>query len=163
MRQFAKIIGHRRTAMLRTAVAVTVTLITGTFSPWSASAQQSIDWDKIEIKTTDLGNKTYMLEGQGGNITIAVGTDGIIMVDTQFAPLSDKIKAAIKEISPLPIKYIVNTHFHGDHTGGNANFQKDGATVIAQDNIRLRLAAGGNKNGTSGQAQPPAPADGVPK
>jgi cyclase len=129
----------------------------------SAYAQQQVDWDKVQIKTTDLGNKTYMLEGQGGNITIAVGTDGILMVDTQFAPLSDKIKAAIKEISPLPIKYIVNTHFHGDHTGGNANFQKDGATVISQDNIRLRLAAGGNKNGTSGQAQPPAPAGGIPK
>jgi cyclase len=129
----------------------------------SAYAQQQPDWDKVQIKKTDLGHNTYMLEGQGGNITIAVGTDGIIMVDTQFAPLSDKIKAAIKEISPLPIKYIVNTHFHGDHTGGNANFQKDGATVIAQDNIRLRLAAGGNKNGTTGQAQPPAPAGGVPK
>ena len=129
----------------------------------AASAQQQPDWDKIQIKTTDLGNKTYMLEGQGGNITVAVGTDGIIMVDTQFAPLSDKIKAAVKAISPLPIKYIVNTHFHGDHTGGNANFQKDGATVISQDNIRLRLAAGGNKNGTTGNAQPPAPAGGVPK
>jgi cyclase len=129
----------------------------------SAYAQQQVDWDKVQIKKTDLGHNTYMLEGQGGNITVAVGTDGIIMVDTQFAPLSDKIKAAIKEISPLPIKYIVNTHFHGDHTGGNASFQKDGATVISQDNIRLRLAAGGNKNGTTGQAQPPAPAGGVPK
>jgi cyclase len=128
-----------------------------------AYAQQQVDWDKIQIKTTDLGNKTYMLEGQGGNITVAVGTDGIIMVDTQFAPLSDKIKTAIKAISPLPIKYIINTHFHGDHTGGNANFQKDGATVISQDNIRLRLKAGGNKNGTTGQAQPPAPEGGIPK
>jgi hypothetical protein len=62
----------------------------------TAMAQQQPDWDKIQIKTTDLGNKTYMLEGQGGNITVAVGTDGIIMVDTQFAPLSDKIKAAVK-------------------------------------------------------------------
>jgi cyclase len=129
----------------------------------SAYAQQQVDWDKVQIKKTDLGHNTYMLEGQGGNITVAVGTDGIIMVDTQFAPLSEKIKAAIKQISPLPIKYIINTHFHGDHTGGNANFQKDGATVISQDNIRLRLAAGGNKNGTTGQAQPPAPAGGVPK
>jgi glyoxylase-like metal-dependent hydrolase (beta-lactamase superfamily II) len=129
----------------------------------SAYAQQQPDWDKIQIKKTDLGHNTYMLEGQGGNITVAVGTDGIIMVDTQFAPLSDKIKAAIKEISPLPIKYIINTHFHGDHTGGNANFQKDGATVISQDNIRLRLKAGGNKNGTTGQAQPPAPEGGIPK
>jgi cyclase len=129
----------------------------------SAYAQQQPDWDKIQIKKTDLGHNTWMLEGQGGNITVAVGTDGIIMVDTQFAPLSEKIKAAIKEISPLPIKYIINTHFHGDHTGGNANFQKDGATVISQDNIRLRLKAGGNKNGTSGQAQPPAPEGGIPK
>ena len=92
----------------------------------AAGAQQSptppaapfIDWDKIQIKTTDLGNNTYMLEGQGGNITVAVGTDGIIMVDGQFAPLSAKIKAAIAAISPLPVKYLINTHFHGDHTGG---------------------------------------------
>src|SRR6202171_1998918 len=66
-----------------------------------------IDWEKVQIKTTDLGNKTYRLEGQGGNITIAVGTDGIIMVDGQFAPLSAKIKAAIAAISPLPIKYLI--------------------------------------------------------
>jgi cyclase len=128
-----------------------------------AKAQQQVDWDKIQIKTTDLGHNTYMLEGQGGNITVAVGSDGIIVVDTQFAPLYDKIKAAIKAISPLPVKYVINTHFHGDHTGGNANFQKDGAIVIAQDNIRLRLAAGGNVNGTSGVAQPKAPEGGVPK
>ena len=69
-----------------------------------------IDWDKIQIKTTDLGNKTYMLEGQGGNITIAVGSDSIIQVDGQFAPMSDKIKAAVKAIAPLPVKYLVNTH-----------------------------------------------------
>ena len=101
-----------------------------------------IDWDKIQIKTTDLGNKTYMLEGQGGNITVAVGTDGIIMVDGQFAPLSDKIKAAIKAIAPLPVKYLINTHYHGDHTGGNENFAKDGVIIVAHDNIRVRLAAG---------------------
>jgi cyclase len=129
-----------------------------------AMAQQpQPDWDKIQIKTTDLGHNTYMLEGQGGNITVAVGSDGIIVVDGQFAPLYDKIKAAIAAISPLPVKYVINTHFHGDHTGNNANFQKDGAIVIAQDNIRLRLAAGGNKNGTTGVAQPKAPEGGVPK
>jgi len=148
--------------MLRSAVAVTALLIIGTFMPGSASAQQPIDWDKIEIKTTDLGNSTYMLMGQGGNITVAVGTDGIIMVDTQFAPLSDKIKTAIKAISPLPIKYVVNTHFHGDHTGGNENFQKDGATVVAQDNIRVRLAAG-TTNGTTGNKVPPVAPGALPK
>src|SRR5215475_9467699 len=125
------------------ALAGVAVIVTG-----AAYGQQQVDWSKIEIKTTDLGNKTYRLEGQGGNITVAVGSDGIIMVDTQFAPLSDKIKAAIKAISPLPIKYVVNTHFHGDHTGGNENFQKDGAIVVAQDNIRVRLAAG-TTNGTS--------------
>src|SRR5450631_1483127 len=100
----------------------------------AANAQQP-DFSKVEIKTTDLGNKTYMLEGQGGNITVAVGTDGIIMVDGQFAPLHDKIKAAIAKLSPLPIKYLINTHYHGDHVGGNAAFHKDGATIVAHDNI----------------------------
>jgi len=121
-----------------------------------------IDWAKIEIKTTDLGNNTYMLEGQGGNITVAVGSDAVLMVDGQFAPLSDKIKAAIKAISPLPIKYLVNTHFHGDHTGGNANFAKDGVTVVAHDNIRVRLAAG-TVSGLTGQKVAPLPAEALPK
>jgi cyclase len=137
------------------ALAASTMLFAGT-----ALAQQ--DRSQVQIKTTDLGNKTYMLEGAGGNITIAVGTDGIIMVDTQFADLSDRIKAAIKAISPLPIKYIINTHFHGDHTGGNANFQKDGAVVLAQDNIRVRLLAG-TQNGTTGNKTPPLSGDAIPK
>jgi cyclase len=121
-----------------------------------------IDWDRIQIKTTDLGNNTYMLAGQGGNITLAVGSDGIIMVDSQFAPLSDKIKAAIKAISALPVKYLVNTHFHGDHTGGNASFARDGATVVAHDNIRVRLAAG-TVSGLTGAMVAPVPAEALPK
>jgi cyclase len=127
-----------------------------------ANAQQNIDFSKVEIKTIDLGHNTYRLEGQGGNITVAVGSDGIIMVDGQFAPLHDKIKAAITAISPLPIKYLINTHFHGDHTGGNEAFQKDGAIVVAQDNIRVRLAAG-TTNGISGAKTPPAPVGALPK
>src|SRR5215472_12223664 len=138
------------------ALATTTIMFAG------AAVAQQPDRSKVEIKTTDLGNKTYMLEGAGGNITLAVGADGIIMVDTQFADLSDRIKAAIKAISPLPIKYIVNTHFHGDHTGGNENFQKDGAIVVAQDNIRVRLAAG-TTNGTTGQKTPPVSQAGLPK
>ena len=152
--------------MFRIALAtLAASLMFGT-----ANAQQTppapppplIDWDKIQIKTTDLGNNTYMLEGQGGNITIAVGTDGIIMVDGQFAPLSDKIKAAIKAISPLPVKYLINTHFHGDHTGGNANFAKDGVTVVAHDNIRVRLAAG-TVSGLTGAMAPPVAPEALPK
>ena len=151
--------------MHKTTFAVTtfVALAAAALGAAPAAAQQQIDFDKVEIKTTDLGNQTYMLEGAGGNMTVAVGSDGLIVVDTQYPQLYDKIKAAIAKISPLPVKYVINTHFHGDHTGNNANFQKDGATVIAQDNIRLRLAAGGNVNGTTGAAQPPAPAGGVPK
>jgi cyclase len=126
------------------------------------AAPAPVDWAKIEIKTTDLGNKTYMLVGQGGNITVAVGSDGIIMVDGQFAPLSDKIKAAIKAISPLPIKYMINTHFHGDHTGGNDNFAKDGVTIVAHDNIRIRLAAG-TTAGLTGNKTAPRAADALPK
>jgi glyoxylase-like metal-dependent hydrolase (beta-lactamase superfamily II) len=123
----------------------------------AAFAQQPIDWDKVEIKTTPLGNNTYMLAGQGGNITVAVGSDAIIMVDGQFAPLHDKIKAAITALSPLPIKYLINTHYHGDHTGGNGPFQADGVTVVAQDNIRVRLAAGTTNGITSTKAPPVAP------
>src|SRR5712675_390923 len=115
------------------ALAGTAVLFTG------AAYAQGVDFSKVEIGTIDLGNKTYMLTGQGGNITVAVGTDAIIMVDGQFAPLHDKIKAAIAKISPLPIKYLINTHFHGDHVGGNEGFQNDGAIVVAQDNIRIRL------------------------
>src|SRR5262245_52063820 len=148
------------------ALAATTLLIAGAASaqqqPAPPSAPPLIDWAKIEIKTTGLGNNTYMLTGQGGNITVAVGTDGIIMVDGQFAPLSEKIKAAIKAIAPLPIKYLVNTHYHGDHTGGNENFAKDGITIVAHDNIRVRLAAG-TIVGLTGAKTPPRPAEALPK
>jgi cyclase len=141
---------------------ITIAALAGTALLFAGAANaQAPDFSKVEIKTTDLGNKTYMLEGQGGNITVAVGTDGIIMVDSQFAPLHDKIKAAVEKISALPVKYLINTHYHGDHTGGNALFHKDGATVVAQDNIRTRLAAG-TTNGLTGNKTPPLPADALP-
>jgi cyclase len=127
----------------------------------AAAVAQQPDFSKVEIKTTDLGNKTYLLEGQGGNITVAVGSDGIILVDSQFAPLHDKIKAAIAGLSPLPVKFLINTHFHGDHTGGNEAFAKEGATVVAQDNIRVRLAAG-TVNGLTGAKTAPATAGAIP-
>jgi cyclase len=119
------------------------------------------DFSKVEIKTADLGDNCYMLEGQGGNITVAVAKDGIIMVDGQFAPLHDKIKAAIAVISNLPIKYLINTHYHGDHTGGNESFARDGATVVAQINVKNRLAAG-TTNGLTGAKTPPAPQGALP-
>ncbi len=114
------------------------------------------DFSKVEIQATDLGKKTYMLTGQGGNITVAIGDDGIIMVDGQFAPLHDKIAAAIKALSPLPIKYLVNTHFHGDHTGGNEGFKKDGVVIVADPNVGKRLSEG-SLNALTGAKTPPAP------
>jgi glyoxylase-like metal-dependent hydrolase (beta-lactamase superfamily II) len=115
----------------------------------------------VDIKTTDLGDGVYMLEGQGGNITVATARDGIIMVDGEFAPLHDKIKAAIATLSNQPIKYLVNTHFHGDHTGGNAPFAKDGATVMSEINVKTRLAAG-TTNGLTGAKTPPAAPEALP-
>jgi glyoxylase-like metal-dependent hydrolase (beta-lactamase superfamily II) len=102
-----------------------------------------------------------MLEGQGGNITVALARDGIIMVDGQFAPLHDKIKAAIATISNMPVKYLINTHYHGDHTGGNEPFAKDGVTIVAQENVKKRLAAG-TTNGLTGAKTPPAPQGALP-
>src|SRR5712672_3570137 len=126
-----------------------------------AAAPPPPDFSKVEIKTTDLGDNCYMLEGQGGNITVAVAKDEIIMVDGQFAPLHDKIKAAVAVISTLPVKYLINTHYHGDHTGGNELFAKDGATVVAQVNVKNRLAAG-TSNGLTGAKTPPAPPAALP-
>ena len=107
------------------------------------------------MKTTDLGNRTYMLEGAGGNVTVAAGDDGVIMVDGQFAPMHDKLKAAIAAVTPQPVKFLVNTHYHGDHTGGNAPFANDGVTVVAHVNVRKRLAAG-TTNNITGVKVPPA-------
>jgi|RhiMethySRZTD1v2_1073278.scaffolds.fasta_scaffold51980_2 glyoxylase-like metal-dependent hydrolase (beta-lactamase superfamily II) len=120
------------------------------------------DFDKVMIKSTDLGNKTYMLEGEGGNITVAVANDGVIMVDSQFAPLHDKIKAAIAAITSQPIRYLLITHFHRDHTGGNEAFGKDGATIVAHENVKAVLASG-SRNGLTGNIVPPASPIALPK
>jgi len=156
--------------MIRTGLAVVATavLLTGFAAAQQAppEAPPPVDFSKVEIKTTDLGDGVYMLEGQmlgsiGGNITVATAQDGIIMVDGQFAPLHDKIKAAIAVISNLPVKYLINTHFHGDHTGGNEAFAKDGALVVSEINVKTRLAAG-TTNGLTGAKTPPAPAGALP-
>ena len=130
------------------------------------AAPPPVDFSKVEIKTTDIGDNVYMLEGQmlgsiGGNITVAVAQNGIIMVDGQFAPLHDKIKAAVATISNLPIKYLINTHYHGDHTGGNEAFAKDGVTVVSQVNVKTRLAAG-TTDGLTGAKTPPAAPGALP-
>jgi cyclase len=101
---------------------------------------QGTDFSKVEIKATHVAGNVHMLEGAGGNIAVSVGPDGVLMVDDQFAPLAEKIAAAIEKLDQGPIKFVVNTHWHGDHTGGNPFFGKKGS-IIAQDNVRKRLAA----------------------
>lgn len=142
-----------RTVLAAAAAAITL-LAAG------AQAQQP-DFSKTQITTTDLGHKTYMLQGEGGNITVAVADDGVIMVDGEFAPLHDKIKAAIAAITKEPIRYLINTHYHGDHTGGNEPFAKDGVIVVADVNVKKRLAEG-TTNGLTGAKTPPVPADALP-
>jgi len=101
--------------------------------------QQRPDFSKVEIKTTKLADNFYTLEGQGGAVSVLTGPDGVLLVDSQFAPLTEKLVAAIKEVSDKPIRFLVNTHVHGDHTGGNENFAKLGAAIFAREQLRDRL------------------------
>ena len=100
--------------------------------------------DNVEITTTQLADNLYYLQGQGGQIGVLAGPDGILMVDTQFAPLTDRIVAAIREISTEPIKFALNTHEHGDHSGGNSNLAAMGVTVMTRDELRAGLAGSAN-------------------
>jgi cyclase len=115
------------------------------------------DFDKTEIKTTKLSNSVYMLEGAGGNMAVSVGEDGLVLVDDQFAQMTSKIEAALKALSSKPLRYILNTHFHGDHSGGNAFFSTKG-TIVAHENVRKRIASQGNEFGKNG----PGPAAALP-
>lgn len=132
----------------------------GTFT-LSLNAQGQQDFSKVEIKSNKVTNNFYTLDGQGGTIGVLTGPDGVFMVDTQFAPLSDKIIAAVKRVSNnAPIRYVVNTHVHGDHTGGNENLAKTGAVLLSRPELRYRLAH--PAPGANGQPTPPAPAAALP-
>ena len=98
------------------------------------------DMSDVEIKVIPVSEHIYMLMGNGGNIGISTGEDGVFMIDDEFVPLSQKILDAIKTISDKPVKFLANTHFHGDHTGGNTNFEQEGAIILAQENVRKRLS-----------------------
>ena len=112
-------------------------LVTIAFSVVSFTRAQN--FDNVTITTTKLSDNVYMLVGAGGNIGVSVGDDGVFVIDDQFAPLTTKIEAAIKTLSDKQIQFLVNTHYHGDHTGGNENMKKLGTTIIAHDNVRKRL------------------------
>ena len=145
------------------AILLAPALLTGAAwaQPAPAPAAAPPNFEAVQIKATDLGHRTWMLEGLGGNITVVAGDDGVIMVDTEFAPLHDKIKAAVAGLSPQPIRYVVDTHLHGDHTGGNQAFAQDGATLVGQENLRRSMAEG-TTNALTGSKTPPAPADALP-
>ena len=99
---------------------------------------QDEDFSKVQIKVSKVSGNMYMLQGAGGNIGASIGEDGIVIVDDQYAPLAEKIRAALKGITDKPVRFVINTHYHEDHTGGNANFQHD-APILAHDNVRKRL------------------------
>ena len=115
---------------------------------------QGDDFSKVEIKPIKVAGAIWMLQGAGGNIGVSAGPDGLLIVDDQFLPLADKIKAALKGISPDgTLAFVVNTHWHGDHTGGNPAFGKE-ATIIAQQNVRKRLATPQDRGGRMSEAAP---------
>lgn len=106
-------------------------------------------FDDVKITTIPVTDQIYMLTGAGGNIGLSIGDDGVFIIDDQFAPLTEKINTAIKSLSNADIKFLVNTHFHGDHTGGNENMTKLGATIIAHDNVRQRMSTTPKRDGTN--------------
>lgn len=127
-----------------------------TFVSTAAVAQQ--DFSNVEVKAAKVAGTVYMLTGAGGNIGASVGEDGIVIVDDQYAPLAPKIREALRAISDKPIRFILNTHYHGDHTGGNAILGRE-APIVAHENVRKRLQFGSSRGGTT---VPPAEQDGLP-
>ena len=146
---------------IRRALAVPAALwILSLIVAASARAQEPVDDSKTVVKSNKITDSFYTVDGRGGTIGVLVGPQGTFMVDTQFAPLTDRIVAAIKQISPNPIRFVVNTHVHPDHTGGNANMGKLGATILARDELRDRLM--NPAPGANGQPGTPAPEVGLP-
>jgi cyclase len=122
---------------------------------------QNNNFDTVKIRPVQVAENLYFLKGSGGNIGVFVGKDGTLMIDNQFAPLSNKINGAIKTLSPNDIRFVINTHLHGDHSGGNENFKMMGATIVAHDQVRERLSKE-QVNKTNGNVTPARPEDAWP-
>jgi cyclase len=142
---------------MKPALAIALAVTLGASLP--ARSEQTQDFSKVQIKAVKVAGNVYVLYGAGGNIALSVGDDGVVMVDDQFAPLAPKIKEAIAGITKKPMRFILNTHWHSDHTGGNEIFERGGATIVAHDNVRKRLVAGAT---IMGNKVPPAPKDALP-
>jgi glyoxylase-like metal-dependent hydrolase (beta-lactamase superfamily II) len=121
-------------------------------------AQQ--DFSKVEVKAEKVAEGIYMLTGSGGNLGLSVGRSGTYLIDDQYAPLTEKILAAIRVITPDPVRFVVNTHWHGDHTGGNENMGKAGAILVAHENVRRRMSAG--QFASAARQIPPSPDGALP-
>ncbi len=134
-------------------------LCLGLFLVGALPATAQDDFAAVQIEPEKVADGIYMLTGRGGNLGLSVGEDGAFLIDDQFAPLADKILAAVKELTPEPVRFLVNTHWHGDHTGGNENMGQAGAYIVAQENVRKRLAEGTN---APGRETPPAPEGALP-
>ena len=140
--------------MIRKSILLALPL----FAASAPAAAQVPDFSKVEIKTETLAPGVAVLFGAGGNIGVSYGPDGTVLIDDQFAPLTGKIETAIAALGAAPVRFLVNTHWHFDHAGGNENFGKT-ATIFAHDNVRVRLAAGGT---VLGNVTPPAPPHALP-
>jgi glyoxylase-like metal-dependent hydrolase (beta-lactamase superfamily II) len=155
-----------KTRLLRQLAAVAALALAAAVAQAQAVPAQAVpaqavpDDSKVEVKATRVAEGFYTLEGRGGTIGVLVGPDGVLMVDTQFATLSDKIATAIRQLTPQPIRFVVNTHVHGDHTGGNENFGRKGATIIAREELRNRLMHPNPQQ--NGQPVAPTAAIGLP-
>jgi len=129
-----------QTLVVRAATAIMLAF--GWISCVVVSPARAQDFSAVEIETTPVADGVYALTGAGGNLGLVVGENGAFLVDDQYAPLTERIVAAIAEVTDQPVKFVFNTHWHGDHTGGNENLAEDGTLVVAHDNVRKRLSAG---------------------
>jgi cyclase len=149
-----------RSALLRAACLVWAAVLAWRFFAVGIDAQNQ-DFSKVEITTTPLATGVSMLTGSGGNIGLSVGDDGAFIIDDQFAPLTDKINAAVAKLTARPVRFVINTHWHFDHTGGNENYGKAGAVIVAHDNVRKRMSVE-QVNEYLKRTFPPSPAAALP-
>jgi cyclase len=126
---------------------ISLCLAAALLAPSAARAQD--DLSAVQVRTEHVAGAVHMLTGAGGNVAVVAGEDGVFLVDDQFAPLTEKIRAAVARISPAPVRFVLNTHWHGDHTGGNENLGRAGVLIVAHDNVRTRMSADQFQNNLS--------------
>jgi len=129
----------------------------------SAASGQEADWNAVEVRAVLVRGGIHVITGQGGNIGLCVGADGSFLVDDQFAPLTDKIVAAVATVTEDPVRFLVNTHWHGDHTGGNENFGERGAIIVAHANVRRRMSTEQVRTLLRQDTTPPSPPGALPR